>query len=85
MLALTVAEIAVEVEIATGAGIARVLVLIVVAKLRFGGDVVDMRGSIARVGWRKVRLKERRRSMCQRYSRRPWWLNWMLVGFLYKS
>ena len=75
MLALIVAEVAVEVEVevATGIGIARLLLVIVVAKLRFGGDVADMRGSIARVGWRKVRLRERRRSMCQRYSRRPWW------------
>ena len=74
MLAPTVAGIAVEIEVATGAGIARLQLVIGVAKLRFGGDVVDMRGNIARVGWRKVRLKERRRSMCQRYSRRPWWL-----------
>ena len=75
MLALTVAEIAVEAEVATGPGIARLLVVTVLAKLRFGGDVVDKRGSIARVGWLKVRLKERRRSMCQRYSRRPWCFN----------
>ena len=73
MLALAVAGIAVELEVATGAGIARLLLGTVVAKLRSGGDVVDKRGSIARVGWRKVRLRERRRSMCQRYSRRPWW------------
>ena len=72
MPALTVAGIAVEIEVATGAGIARLLVAIGVAKPRFGGDVVHMSGSIARVGWRKVRLKERRRSMCQRYSRRTW-------------
>lgn len=71
MLALTVAEIAVEVEVATGAGNARLLLAIGVAKLRLGGDVVDMRGSIGRVGWRKARLKERRSSMCQRYSRWP--------------
>ena len=75
MLALTVAGIAVEIEVETGAGTARLLVVIVIATLRFGGDVADMRGSIARVDWRKVRSKERRRSMCQRYSRRPWWLN----------
>ena len=59
MLALTVAGIAVEIEVATGAGTARLLVVTGAAK---------MGGSIARVGWRKVRLKERRRSM---YSRRP--------------
>ena len=50
VLVLTVAEIAVEIEVATGAGIARLLVVSEVAKPRFGGDVVDMRGSIVRVG-----------------------------------
>ena len=84
VLALAVAGIAVELEVATGAGIARLLLVIAVAKLRSGGDVVDTRGSIARVGGRKVRLRERRRSMCQRYSRRPWWSEWVLVGFLCK-
>ena len=85
MLVLTDAGIAVEVEVAIGAGIARLLLGTGVAKLRFGGDVVDRRGSIARVGWRKVRLRERTRSMCQRCSRRPWLLNYVPVGFLCKS
>lgn len=61
--------------VATGIAIAIAKLVLVIAgtKLRFGADVVDARGSIGRVGWRKVRVRmRRRRSMCRRYLRRPW-------------
>lgn len=71
MLALTVvvgfAAVIVVVTV-----IVMLALVIAVRRLTFGADVVDVRGSIGRVGSRKVRVKvQRRRSMCRRCLRRP--------------
>lgn len=61
------------------------VIAVAVARSTFGGDVVDVRGSIGRVGWRRARVGVRRmrmRSMCRRCLRRPWWSKWVLMGFL---
>ena len=49
----------------------------------FGGDVVNEKGNIGMVDWRKVRVKGRMmRRMRQKYSRRPWTSMWFLNRFL---
>lgn len=78
MLALAVAGIAVAIALVRV--IARLVLVIVVGRLTFGAVVVDVRGSIGRVGWRKVRVRVRMRSMCRRCLRRPWRLRLILVG-----
>ena len=64
----------------TAAGTAVVVVtvklvpVIAMTTSMFGGDVVDEKGNIGMVVWRKVRVKvQMMRRMRQRYSRRPWW------------
>ena len=79
VLALTAVGVAVVIAIVTVIG--RLVLAVAVRKLTFGADVVDVRGSIGRVGWRKVRVRvQRTRSMCRRCLRRPWRLRWILVG-----
>lgn len=90
MLALVVVVVEVVVVIVIviviGVVIAKLVLVIAVTKLRFGVDVVVVKGSLGRVGWRvdwrKVRVRVRRmRSMCRWYSRRPWRSKWVLVTF----
>lgn len=87
MLALVVVvEVVVVIVIVIGVVIAKLVLGIAVTKLTFGVDVVVVKGSLGRVGWRvdwrKVRVRvRRRRSMCRWYSRRPWRSKWVLVTF----
>ena len=86
MLAQAVVGIAVVVATATAIVIAKLVLVIAERKLRFGADVVDVRGSIGRVGWRKVRVRVRRtRSMYRRYLKRPWRSKWVRVDFVCRS
>lgn len=74
---------AVAVALVNVVAIANVGLVIAAAKLTFDVDAVVVRGSIGRVGWRKVRVRVRRtRRMCRKYLRRPWWSMWALMGFL---
>lgn len=59
MFALAVAGVAVVLELVRE--IARLVLVIAVRKSTFGAGVVDVRESIGRVGWRKVRVRVRRR------------------------
>ena len=86
MLAQAVVGIAVVVATAVAIAIAKLVLVIAERKLRFGADVVDVRGSIGRVGWRKVRVRVRRtRSMYRRYLKRPWRSKWVRVDFVCRS
>lgn len=79
VLARAVVGVAVVIAIVTV--IARLVLVIVVRKLRSGADVVDGRGSIGRVGWRKVRVRvQRTRSMCRRCLRKPLRSRWIPVS-----
>ena len=68
----------VVVGIAVVVVVAMLVLVIAGRKLRFGGGVADGKGSIGRVGWRKVRVKVRRmRSMSWMYLRKPWESKWI--------
>ena len=65
--------------LAAAAGIAVVVVIgklvpvIAITTWMFGGDVVNGKGNIGMVDWRRVRVKvPMMRRMRQRYSRKPW-------------
>lgn len=63
--------------------IARLALVSVVRKLRFGADVAGGRGSIGMVGWREVRVRVRRmRSMCRKYLMKPWRSEWVSAGLV---
>ena len=77
VLALAAAGIAVVVVIV------KLVPVIAITTWMFGGDVVNEKGNIGTVDWRKVRVQVRmRRRMRQRYLRRPWRSMWFLNGFL---
>ena len=68
MLALTAAGTAVVVVTV------KLVPVIAMTTSMFGVDVVNEKGNIGMVVWRKVRVKvQMMRRMRQRYSRRPWW------------
>ena len=79
MLALAAAGIAVVVVIV------KLVPVTAITTWMFGGDVVNEKGNIEMVDWRKVRAKvQMTKRMRQRHSRRPWRSMWFLYGFLCK-